>query len=68
VKVPNAQLDCYRDVNEQINAVTYTDFDDAQAAAAGDAAWKRVLDRHDAIGLSCVGRKGGDVIKATGDG
>jgi class 3 adenylate cyclase len=36
--------------------------------ALGDTRWKRVLDRHDAIARSCIARRGGTVIKTTGDG
>jgi class 3 adenylate cyclase len=38
------------------------------ASAVGDARWKRVLDCHDEIARSCVGRRGGTLIKTTGDG
>jgi class 3 adenylate cyclase/alpha-beta hydrolase superfamily lysophospholipase len=40
----------------------------ARASALGDAQWKRVLDRHDAVVRSCVSRRGGTVINTTGDG
>ena len=40
----------------------------AQAAALGDARWKSVLDRHDAVVRAAVGRSGGTVVKNTGDG
>jgi class 3 adenylate cyclase len=39
-----------------------------RATTVGDAHWKRVLDRHDEIARSCIGRRGGAVIKTTGDG
>jgi len=39
-----------------------------RATALGDARWKQVLDRHDEIARSCVARRGGIVIKTTGDG
>jgi len=39
-----------------------------RATALGDTRWRRVLDRHDAIARGCVGRRGGSVIKTTGDG
>jgi len=51
-------------------AVLYSDLvaSTDRATALGDARWKRVLDRHDAIARACVGRRGGTVIKTTGDG
>ena len=39
-----------------------------RAATAGDAAWKQLLDRHDAASDREVARRGGHVIKTTGDG
>jgi class 3 adenylate cyclase len=38
-----------------------------QASAMGDARWARLLDRHDSIARSCVGRRGGRVVKFEGD-
>jgi class 3 adenylate cyclase len=38
------------------------------AAAVGDARWKQLLDRHDDVIRACVGRRGGTVVKSTGDG
>src|SRR5262249_60478006 len=38
------------------------------ATQRGAARWKRVLDRHDQIARSCIGRRGGIVIKHMGDG
>jgi class 3 adenylate cyclase len=38
------------------------------ATSLGDERWKRLLDRHDEIARSCVARRGGAVIKTTGDG
>jgi len=54
----------------QIVAILFTDLvgSTRRAAAAGDAAWKQLLDRHDAASSSEVGRRGGEVIKTTGDG
>jgi class 3 adenylate cyclase len=40
----------------------------ARAASLGDARWKTVLDRHDAVIRATVGRHGGTVVKGTGDG
>jgi class 3 adenylate cyclase len=39
-----------------------------QAATLGGERWKRLLDRHDELARTCVGRRGGTVIKTTGDG
>jgi class 3 adenylate cyclase len=51
-------------------AVLYTDLvaSTDRTTALGDARWKRVLDRHDEIARACIGRRGGAVIKTTGDG
>jgi class 3 adenylate cyclase len=53
-----------------LTAVLYSDLvaSTARATAMGDAHWKRLLDRHDAASRACVGRRGGTVIKTTGDG
>jgi class 3 adenylate cyclase len=39
-----------------------------QAFALGGERWKRLLDRHDELAHTCVSRRGGTVIKHTGDG
>jgi hypothetical protein len=39
-----------------------------RANALGGERWKGLLDRHDGLARSCVGRRGGTVIKTTGDG
>lgn len=39
-----------------------------RAVSLGDAAWKSLLDRHDAVVRTAVGRAGGTVVKHTGDG
>ncbi len=51
-------------------AVLFTDLVSSteRAAEMGDAAWRGVLDRHDEIARRCVGRRGGTVVKGTGDG
>jgi class 3 adenylate cyclase len=51
-------------------AVLYSDLvaSTDRATALGDTRWKRVLDRHDAIARACVARRGGTVVKTTGDG
>src|SRR5262249_52662016 len=53
-----------------LTAVLYTDLvaSTTRATAMGDAHWKRLLDRHDAVSRACVGRRGGTVVKTTGDG
>jgi class 3 adenylate cyclase len=38
------------------------------AVRLGDAKWRTVIDRHDAISRSIVERHAGEVVKATGDG
>jgi len=50
--------------------VLFTDIVDSteRAAALGDSAWSRVLDRHDEIAASAVRRCEGRLIKGTGDG
>jgi class 3 adenylate cyclase len=51
-------------------AVLYSDLvaSTDRTTSLGDARWRRVLDRHDEIAWACVGRRGGTVIKTTGDG
>jgi class 3 adenylate cyclase/pimeloyl-ACP methyl ester carboxylesterase len=51
-------------------AILFTDLVDStrRAASEGDAGWKRLLDRHDAVNRTEVARRGGEVIKTTGDG
>jgi len=39
-----------------------------RASALGGERWKRLLDRHDHVARTCVGRRGGTLIKTTGDG
>jgi class 3 adenylate cyclase len=39
-----------------------------RASALGGERWKRLLDRHDHVARTCVGRRGGTVVKTTGDG
>lgn len=50
--------------------VLFTDIVDstARAAAAGDSAWRQLLDRHDAISEGTVADCGGRLVKGTGDG
>jgi class 3 adenylate cyclase len=53
-----------------VAAIMFTDLASSthRATQVGDARWKRVLDRHDQIARSCIGRRGGVVIKHMGDG
>ncbi len=39
-----------------------------RVSALGGERWKRLLDRHDQVARTCVGHRGGTVIKTTGDG
>ena len=50
--------------------ILFTDLVDStrRAAEPGDADWKRLLDRHDAVNRTEVARCGGEVTKTTGDG
>ena len=54
----------------QLAVIMFTDLVDStrRAESAGDGGWKQLLDRHDAICGREVTRRGGDVIKTTGDG
>jgi len=55
---------------QRIAVILFTDLvgSTSRAASSGDAAWKRILDRHDEVNRNAVGRRGGEVIKTTGDG
>jgi class 3 adenylate cyclase/pimeloyl-ACP methyl ester carboxylesterase len=50
--------------------VLFTDIVDStrRAAELGDAAWRQLLEHHDAVVRSVVGRFDGHVVKTTGDG
>lgn len=54
----------------QLRAIVFTDLvaSTRRAASAGDAAWKTLLDRHDAVSRIEVGSRAGEVVKTTGDG
>lgn len=56
--------------NRLLATVVFTDIvgSTAQAAKVGDLAWRRLLDRHDAMASERVARFGGRLIKSTGDG
>jgi class 3 adenylate cyclase/pimeloyl-ACP methyl ester carboxylesterase len=58
------------DPERQVAVIMFTDLvgSTRRAAAAGDAQWKRLLDRHDGVSQRAVSRRGGNVIKTTGDG
>jgi class 3 adenylate cyclase len=57
-------------LNRILQTVLFTDIvsSTASAAAKGDHRWRSVLDGHDEIARSMVGRFGGRIIKSTGDG
>ncbi len=54
----------------QIAVILFTDLvgSTRRAESVGDAAWKRLLNRHDEMSQTAVNRQGGRVIKTTGDG
>ena len=54
----------------QIAVILFTDLvgSTRRAESVGDAAWKRLLDRHDEVNRTAVSRQGGQVITTTGDG
>jgi class 3 adenylate cyclase len=53
-----------------LTTVMFTDIVDSTPLARelGDARWRELLDRHDAIGREEIGRHRGREVKATGDG
>jgi class 3 adenylate cyclase len=59
-----------RPPQRRVSVVLFTDLVDStkRAASLGDEGWKSVLNRHDSVVRSIVGRCGGMVIKTTGDG
>jgi class 3 adenylate cyclase/pimeloyl-ACP methyl ester carboxylesterase len=54
----------------QLAVIVFTDLEGStrRAISAGDQAWKRLLDHHDDVSRYEVTRRGGDVVKNTGDG
>lgn len=54
----------------QIAVILFTDLvgSTRRAISSGDAAWKQLLDHHDAVSRDEVSRRSGQVIKTTGDG
>ncbi|HEX5094975.1 MAG TPA: alpha/beta fold hydrolase, partial [Acidimicrobiia bacterium] len=58
------------DFDRVLATVLFTDIVSSteRAAQVGDAAWKRVLDQHDEIMQTQIGRFRGRAVKSTGDG
>ncbi len=56
--------------DRELAAILFSDLvaSTERAAALGDAHWKRLLDHHDEVARSCIGRRGGSLIKIDGDG
>jgi class 3 adenylate cyclase/dihydrofolate reductase len=63
-------LHAAQDADRVLATIMFTDIVDstARAAALGDRRWRDVLDRHDHVARTEVGRWQGRVIKSTGDG
>ncbi len=59
-----------QDMNRVLATVMFTDIVDStgRAAAMGDRPWRVLLDRHDQITRTHVGRWHGQLVKTTGDG
>jgi class 3 adenylate cyclase/pimeloyl-ACP methyl ester carboxylesterase len=57
-------------IERVLATVLFTDIVDSTASAAklGDAAWRRLLDRHDEIARKTIAEFGGQFVKETGDG
>lgn len=60
----------YRATQRRLATVVFTDIvgSTAQAERLGDARWRTLLDRHDALTRAMVNRFGGQMVKSTGDG
>ena len=58
------------DFERVLATVLFTDIVDStrNAAAMGDQAWRRLLDRHDQLAIQTVEKHRGTLIKTTGDG
>ena len=58
------------DLERVLATVLFTDIVGStdRAAAIGDAAWRRLLDRHDSVAVAEVRRARGNPVKTTGDG
>ena len=57
-------------VERVLRTVLFTDIVDSttRAGAAGDSAWRQLLERHDRLAASTVDQHGGVLVKSTGDG
>jgi class 3 adenylate cyclase/dihydrofolate reductase len=63
-------LHAAQDRDRVLATILFTDIvgSTARAAALGDRAWRRLLDRHDEVARAEVDRWGGHFVKSTGDG
>ena len=63
-------LHAAQDVNRVLATIMFTDIVDSTARAAEmrDRQWRQLLDRHDEIARTEVGRWQGEFVKSTGDG
>ena len=63
-------LQAAQDVNRVLATVLFTDLVDStgRAVELGDRAWRQLIDRHDELARSEVGRWTGRFVKSTGDG
>ncbi len=59
-----------RQTQRRLATVLFTDIVDstARTAAAGDGAWRQLLDSHDRLAWAAAGRHSGTIVKSTGDG
>ena len=63
-------LQAAQDVNRVLATVLFTDLVDStrRAVELGDRSWRQLIDRHDELARSEVGRWTGKFVKSTGDG
>jgi len=63
-------LHAAQDTERVLATILFTDIVDStgRAAALGDRAWRKLLDRHDEVAQAEVGRWHGQFVKSTGDG
>jgi class 3 adenylate cyclase/dihydrofolate reductase len=63
-------LHAAQDTERILATILFTDIVDStgRAAALGDRAWRKLLDRHDEVAQAEVGRWHGQFVKSTGDG